>query len=123
MEHSVDTGDYQNKIETLLGAFQTRLNQFKADEDNVEFFSNPFTLPDNKIGALEKNLQLEVIDLKCNVVLKGGFAELSAIPSAADMISFWQLLPVTEFWYLHSFAQRFICRFDSANKPFLRWNW
>ena len=31
MEHSVDTGDYQNNIETLLGVFQTRFNQFKAE--------------------------------------------------------------------------------------------
>ena len=114
MDHSVDTGDYQNKIETLLGVFQTRFNKFKAEEYNVALFSNPFTFPDDKIGALEKNLQLKVIDLKCNTVLKGRYAELSAIPSAADMISFWQLLPVTEFGYLCSFAQRFICRFGST---------
>ena len=55
MEHSVDTGGCENKIKALLGVFQTTFNQFKADEDNVELFSNPFTLPDDKIGAPEKN--------------------------------------------------------------------
>ena len=79
----------------------------------MALMSNPFTFPD-KIEALETNLQLEVIDLKCKTVLKFRFAELSAIPSAADRISFWQLLPVTEFGYLRSFAQPFICRFGST---------
>ena len=30
----------------------------------MTLFSNPFTFPD-KIGTLEQNLQLKVIDLKC----------------------------------------------------------
>ena len=114
MEHSVYTGDHQNKIEALLGVFQTRFNQFKAEEDYVALLSNPSTFSDDKIGALETNLQLEVIDLKCNNIPIGRFTELSAIPSAADRISFWQLLPVTEFAYVRSFAQRFICRFGST---------
>ena len=114
IENSVDTLLYQNKIEALLRIFQTRFNQFKAEEDNVALFSNPFTFPNDKIGVLQKDLQLELIDLKCNIVLKGRFAELPPVPCAADIISFWKLLPTTEFGNLRSFAQRYMSRFGST---------
>jgi len=57
---------------------------------------------------------LEIIDLKCNSVLKSKFAELPVLPSADDMIAFWRILPANEFEHLRSFAQRYICRFGST---------
>ena len=40
--------------------------------------------------------------------------ELPSIPSSCEMISFWKMLPVTEYQNLRLFAQRYISRFGST---------
>ena len=94
-----------------MNAFQSRFSEFADQADNIALFTNPFIFPEEKINCLEESFQLEIIDLKCNSVLKSRFAELPVIPTADDMISFWRLLPESEFEHLRSFAQRYICRF------------
>lgn len=113
-ENEVDADNYKSKVETLLGAFDSRFSQFLAETNNITLFTNPFAFPDDKINLLDENLQLEIIDLKCNSVLKSKFAELPVLPSADDMIAFWRILPANEFEHLRSFAQRYICRFGST---------
>ena len=58
--------------------------------------------------ATLKRKYIEIIDLKCNTVLKSRFAELPIIPTADDMILFWRLLLESEF------AQGYVCRFGST---------
>jgi len=113
-ENEIDTDKYTRKVEILLEVFQSRFSDFSAEEKNVELFTNPFTFLEDSIGSLNVDLQLEVVDLQCNSVLKGRFGEIPPVPSAADMITFWQLLPANDFRHLRSFAQRYICRFGST---------
>ena len=110
-ENELDADKCKSKVDALLGAFESRFSQFAAEMNNIALFTNPFVVPDDKINMFEENLQLEIIDLKCNSVLKGRLAELPVVPSANDMISFWRLLPANEFEHLRSFAERHICRF------------
>ena len=109
-----DKDIYKSKVAELLNSFQSRFSEFANQADNIALFTNPFIFPEEKINCLEENLQLEIIDLKCNTVLKSRFAELPVIPTADDMISFWRLLPESEFGHLRSFAQRYVCRFGST---------
>lgn len=113
-ENEIDIDSYKSKVEAVRLTFESRFSQFTAEANNVALFTNPFVFPDDKINTFEENLQLEIIDLKCNSVLKGRFAELPVVPSASDMISFWRLLPENDFEHLRSFAQRFVCRFGST---------
>ena len=63
---------------------------------------------------MPSNIQLELIDLKTHPSLKIKFDEHSSVPSASDMIKFWQTLPRENFPELRKFAQGFICRFGTT---------
>ena len=115
-ENTFDTDEYAKKIESLLDVFESRFAEFSIQEDNVALFTNPFVFPENKLTLLEHNMQLEVLDLKCNSILKNRFASLPDVPSSEDMISFWNMLPKSNFRHLRAFAQRFVCRFGSTYK-------
>lgn len=113
-DNDFDEDKYRSTVVELLTAFQSRFSEFADQTDNVALFTNPFNFPDERINCLDENLQLEIIDLKCNSVFKSRFAELPVIPTADDMISFWCLLPESGFEHLRSFAQRYVCRFGST---------
>ena len=110
----LNTDRYTAKVEVLLESFQAKFSQFDVERDNVQLFSNPFTFPECKISSLDTNIQLEVLDLKCNSALKGRFYELPDAPSATDMVSFWRLVPASVFPHLHIFALQYVCRFGST---------
>ena len=77
-------------------------------------FSSPLTFPQDNLTTLDQSIQLEVLDLQNNSNLKGRFDELPPLPNASDMISFWSMLPPSQFVHLRAFAQRYICRFGST---------
>lgn len=105
---------YKEKVQSLLDSFKTRFSEFDAEQDNVILFTNPFSFPLDKICMLEPNLQQEVIDVKCNSVIRSKFLEIPASPTLNDMTQFWQMLPADKFQHLRSFAQRYVCRFGST---------
>ncbi|XP_063524318.1 general transcription factor II-I repeat domain-containing protein 2B isoform X4 [Pongo pygmaeus] len=59
--------NYIPKIAELKTEFQKRLSDFKLYESELTLFSSPFS---TKIDSVHEELQMEVIDLQCNTVLK-----------------------------------------------------
>ncbi|XP_023102144.1 general transcription factor II-I repeat domain-containing protein 2B isoform X2 [Felis catus] len=62
-----DALNYIPKIVELKTEFQKRLSDFKLYESELALFSSPFSV---KIESVHEALQMEVIDLQCNTVLK-----------------------------------------------------
>ncbi|XP_016080618.1 PREDICTED: general transcription factor II-I repeat domain-containing protein 2B isoform X2 [Miniopterus natalensis] len=62
-----DGPHYIPKIVELKTEFQKRLSDFKLYESELTLFSSPFSV---KIESVHEALQMEVIDLQCNTVLK-----------------------------------------------------
>ncbi|XP_037054181.1 general transcription factor II-I repeat domain-containing protein 2 isoform X2 [Peromyscus leucopus] len=59
--------NYIPKIVELKAEFQKRLSDFEAWENELTLFSSPFA---TKIDSVREELQMEVIDLQCNTVLR-----------------------------------------------------
>lgn len=59
--------NYIPKIVELKAEFQKRLADFKAWENELTLLSSPFSV---KIDSVPEELQMEVIDLQCNTVLR-----------------------------------------------------
>lgn len=59
--------NYIPNIVALKAEFQKRLSDFKLYERELTLFSSPFSV---KIESVQEALQMEVIDLQCNTVLK-----------------------------------------------------
>ncbi|XP_007940687.1 general transcription factor II-I repeat domain-containing protein 2-like [Orycteropus afer afer] len=65
--HESDGLNYIPKIAELKTEFQKRLADFKLYESELTLFSSPFSM---KIDSVQEELQMEIIDLQCNTVLK-----------------------------------------------------
>ncbi|XP_031247017.1 general transcription factor II-I repeat domain-containing protein 2B [Mastomys coucha] len=59
--------NYIPKIVELKAEFQKRLSDFKSCESELTLFSSPFS---TTIDSVREELQMEVIDLQCNTVLR-----------------------------------------------------
>ncbi|XP_049760730.1 general transcription factor II-I repeat domain-containing protein 2 isoform X2 [Elephas maximus indicus] len=59
--------NYIPKIAGLKTEFQNRLSDFKLYESELTLFSSPFSV---KIDSVHEELQMEIIDLQCNKILK-----------------------------------------------------
>ncbi|XP_047569102.1 general transcription factor II-I repeat domain-containing protein 2 isoform X3 [Lutra lutra] len=59
--------NYIPKIVELKTEFQKRLSDFKVHESELTLFSSPFSV---RVESVHEALQMEVIDLQCNTVLK-----------------------------------------------------
>uniref|UniRef100_A0A8I3VW15 General transcription factor II-I repeat domain-containing protein 2B n=1 Tax=Callithrix jacchus TaxID=9483 RepID=A0A8I3VW15_CALJA len=62
--------NYIPQIAELKAEFQNRLSDFKLYESELTLFSSPFSM---KIDSVREELQMEVIDLQCNTVLKAKY--------------------------------------------------
>lgn len=65
--------NYIPKIVELKTEFQKRLSDFKPYESELTLFSSPFSV---KVESVHEALQMEVIDLQCNTVLKTKYDKL-----------------------------------------------
>ncbi|XP_008849336.1 general transcription factor II-I repeat domain-containing protein 2 isoform X3 [Nannospalax galili] len=65
--------NYIPKIAELKADFQKRLSDFKVYESELTLFSSPFS---TKIDSVCEELQMEVIDLQCNTVLRSKYDKL-----------------------------------------------
>src|SRR5688572_5305518 len=97
----------------LRSTTEKRFAELQCEQINIELFVNPFNFSDQNISSLDETLQLEVIDMKCHAALRSHFNSLPPVPNAADLKSFWSLLPADKFKHLRIFAQRYLCRFGS----------
>jgi len=102
------------KIKLLQEAFDSRFNDFSEEEDRMLAFINPFSLSEYNILKRPSNMQMKLIELKSNSVLKMKFDELSSVPSASEMIGFWRSLPCEHFPEMRKFAQSYACLFGTT---------
>ena len=104
---------YARKLEDLLKVFNERFTQCVSESDNVALFTNPFTFPPDNLSTLDELIQLEVLDLQNNAILKARFSELHPVSTAEDIIILANATGVRIFT-IASFAQSYICRFGST---------
>ncbi|XP_068209107.1 general transcription factor II-I repeat domain-containing protein 2-like [Palaemon carinicauda] len=112
-EDNINFTEYIEKIILLQEAFDIRFSDF-SEEDCMLAFINPFSLTENNILKMPSNIQMELIDLKANSVLKCKLNELFSLPSASEMLNFWRSLPGEHFPELKKFAQSYACRFGTT---------
>ena len=97
VENIVSFAKYIEKIKLLQEAFNNRFSDFSEEEDRMLAYINPFSLNERSIRKMPSNLQMELIELKANSILKMKFNELSLFPSASEMIGFWSSIPHEHF--------------------------
>ena len=63
---------------------------------------------------MPNNLQIELIELKENTILKMKFNKLSLFPSASEMIGCWRSIPREHFPQMRKLAQSYACLFGTT---------
>ena len=116
VESIVNLSKYIEKIKLLQETFNYRFSNFSEGEDDMLAFINLFSLNDGSILKMPSNLQMELIELKANSVLKTKFNELSSIRSASEMIGSWHSLPCEHFPEMRKFTQRNACLFETTSR-------
>ncbi|XP_060876930.1 general transcription factor II-I repeat domain-containing protein 2A-like [Metopolophium dirhodum] len=96
---------FLNIIEQLQNEFSTRFKDFYKYDKEIKLFQNPFQVDINNV---KNNLQMEVIELQNDEVLKNYFREATSLPQ------FYSCLPLSTFPGIRQFAQKFIAAFAST---------
>ncbi|XP_029647131.1 general transcription factor II-I repeat domain-containing protein 2-like [Octopus sinensis] len=91
-------------FETLKQQFEERFSDLDACSSKLRIFENPFN---SVIGDLPSELQMEVIDLQSNDILKDKYKE-------GNLIEFYKCLPSDQFLHLRRFACEFISVFGTT---------
>ena len=105
--------EYINKIRLLQELFDGRFSDFSQEEDCILAFLNPFSLTEHNILKMPSQIQMELLDLRANLVLTMKFNELPSFPRATKTIHFWRSLPCKHLTELKKFAQSYVCRFGT----------
>jgi len=80
------------KIKLLQEAFDSRFSDF-SEEDRMLAFINPFPLNEHNILKMPSNMQMVLIELKANSVLKMKFDEPKLSPNCVG--NYWFLPIIT----------------------------
>ncbi|CAI9718805.1 transcription factor II-I repeat domain-containing 2-like [Octopus vulgaris] len=94
----------QDVILALKQQFEERFSDLDACSSKLRIFENPFN---SVIGDLPSELQMEVIDLQSNDILKDKYKE-------GNLIEFYKCLPSDQFLHLRRFACEFISVFGTT---------
>ncbi|KAL4083803.1 hypothetical protein QTP88_029119 [Uroleucon formosanum] len=97
--------NFLNIIENLQNEFSIRFSDFYVQENKIKLFQNPFSVD---IDDVESNLQMEVIELQNNDILKNAFKESN------DLKIFYSSLSEIDFKGIKSFAKKMITAFGST---------
>lgn len=89
----------------LQAEFENRFADFKKISHKLEIFENPFAVD---IDNVPSNLQMNVIDLQSNNILKMMFNEKT------NLVDFYGSLPSENYKELKNFAQQIITMFGST---------
>lgn len=95
---------YIELIDNLYKDFSFRFNELKENKNKLELFSLPFNA---KIENLDLNLQMEIIDLQNDTILKAKYEE-------CDIIKFYSFLPNDIYKELTILAKNIISMFGST---------
>lgn len=104
------------KVKILQESFESYFHDFAKEENCMLAFINPFslTISEQNVMQMPSNIQMELIDLKTNSLLKMKFDEFSPEQNDSDIINFWRLSPCEHFPELRKFAKNYICRFGTT---------
>ncbi|XP_060874765.1 general transcription factor II-I repeat domain-containing protein 2-like [Metopolophium dirhodum] len=97
--------NFLNIIENLQNEFSIRFSDFYVQENKIKLFQNLFSVD---IDDVESNLQMEVIELQNNDILKNAFKESN------DLKIFYSSLSEIDFKGIKSFAKKMITAFGST---------
>lgn len=96
--------EYTDLLSILLQQFDVRFEDFKVLEPQFQFFSTPFAV---EIDNVAEELQMELVELQCDSILKQKYAEVG-IPE------FYTFLSRERFPRLLAAAARIIAMFGST---------
>ena len=96
--------EYTNLLSNLLQQFDVRFADFEALEPQFRLFSMPFAV---EIDTVAEELQMELMELQCDTVLKQKYAEV-------EIPEFYTFLSRERFPKLLSAAARIIAMFGST---------
>ena len=100
-----DMKRYKDKIAALMQEFEQRFQIFGELEKEFKVFSSPFTA---KASDLPSNIQLEIIELQCDLTLKSRFDE-----PKTGLDTFYKYL-VPRFPNLTALAAKVLCMFGTT---------
>ena len=97
VENIFNFAKYIEKSNYYKSPFNNRFSDFSEEEDRMLAFIYPFSLNERNILKMPSNLQMKLIKLKANSILKVKFNELPLFPSASEIIDFWHSLLRTHY--------------------------
>ena len=87
VENIVNFAKYNKKIILLQEVFDSQFSDFSEEKDRMFAFINLFSLNEHNILKMPSNMQMKLIELKANSIMKVNFNEFSFL-SASKMIGF-----------------------------------
>lgn len=103
---TADISLYKDKIAGLLGEFERRFQVFSELETEFAVFRTPFTVKSSDVPA---DLQLEIIDLQCDVTLKDKFASVGLDTFYQCLLPGYPKLTVLAAKILCMFGTTYLC--------------
>lgn len=101
---NVKFSEYSNQIKLLKNEFERRFLDFSKCETQFQIFTSPLSVD---VETVEENLQLELIELQCDSILKQKFMEVG-VPK------FYTYLPSDQFPKLLLLAKQVLAMFGST---------
>lgn len=100
---TTDMSQYKDKLAVLLREFERQFQVFSELETELAVFRNPFIVKTSDVPA---DMQLEIIDLQCDVTLKDRFASV-------DLDTFYPCI-LPGYPKLTALAAKMLCMFGTT---------